>query len=729
MELKVLEKKNEIIEAVKNNDTVIVKSEPGTGKTTQVPQFLYDDGMRVIVVEPRTLEAYQAYSYVVKQRGLDDTTNTTIGCRTKKVYKNVDNFGILYCVGGFSGINKIRKGEDISNTVLIIDEAHEWKLPQEILMGWVNTYRASGHNLKIVFMSASINPMEIESYYKKFSSVAIIEIEGVQFPVSKHKIFSKIEAVNVALTKASLGKSVLFFCSGKNEIEQTINDLQDEKQYIEDEFDVDFIPLHGSLSFEEQEKAFLKSDTPKIIVCTNIAQSGITPPIQVVIDNGYEKQMRCVNGVDTLVEVLISEEDCNQRMGRAGRIEKGEYYRIVNDDSDDDNRPTYPVPEIQRLSLDKTIMKLIDMGIDPFEMKFFHQPSEKALEDSVILLEELGALKNGKLTETGKKMSIMPLTMQFARIILEAEKLGCMDDVIKAVAIMETGSLLNDRHLRENWKNYSDYTYKCERSDLFAEIDIFDQISNDEYGKDLKTFGINKRNYLMIRNRIRNLRKILADQGYDVNTTSSNEFDLISCFFSGMHMSLINFGFGESYVEKELFSQNVKWKGTYASTLRGVSGFCIGVKQIIERRNRPEEPLRLLLFRTRISNDELITLLLQYNPGKVHEEKVFNDYNPISRIISFRTVTYYNDARIRSVNHEVDRDADGGKVYNLFKNEIIDLENEWEECKRIEQRESSNAAHTTYKLASVDGGTVIRIADDTNMDNEMTRALRNAGMM
>lgn len=730
MNLKILEKKKEIIDAVQENDTVIIKAEPRTGKTTQVPQFLYDAGMRVIVVEPRMLEAYQAYSYVVKQRGLTEDNNTIIGCRTKKVYKNVDNFGILYCVGGFSIINKIKNGtEDMSNTVLIIDEAHEWKLPQEILMGWINSYRDSGHKLKIVFMSASINPKEINDYYKKLSSVSIIEIKGMQFPVSKHEIYSEYEGMHVALQRACIEKkSVLFFCSGKNEIEETIRRLKDDYIYEwkhEEDVEIEFIPLHGMLSFEEQEKAFTSSKNPKIIVCTNIAQSGVYFPISVVIDNGFEKQMRCINGVDTLIEVPISEEDRNQRMGRAGNTENGEYYIITNALADRD-RPMYPVPEIQRLSLDKTIMKLIDMGIDPFEMQFFHQPSKISLQNSFDLLKKLGALDkaNGKLTDIGKKMSMLPLSTQFARIIIEAEELGCMSRAIKAVAILETGSLLNNRYLRSN---YSDYTDKYNDSDIIAEIDIFDKISNYEFGKDLKKVGIIKRNYLLIRNRIRNLRKLLENQGYHINSDSS-DFDLISCFFSGMHMSLMENYYG-SIREFQPMSLEIDykvWKSTYASMLDDDNGdkFSIGIKQVIERRSGLEK-INLLLFQSLIPGDKLFNLLKRYLPDDSRQEDVFEDYYPNTETISYRTRIYINGRCIRNKLQTVDRNND--EIYNKFKDEITKIE---QRAKLKRDHDNTSVHDIVRSRISRNDGITIRIEDERGTeDTAMSIALKNAGVL
>lgn len=717
--LKIKERKSEIIDAVKNNDTVIIKSETGTGKTTQIPQFLYDAGMKVIVVEPKSIEATQAYEYVLKQRGITEKMNMNIGCKTKKLHKNVTNYGILYCTGGFNVVSGMSEKE-LSDIVLIIDEAHEWRMPQEILMGWVNKYRADGHKLKIVFMSASINPDELVNYYKDLSSVKVIEVKGHQFPVKRFSIVGYENGIDVAVKKASEGKSSLFFCSGKKEIERTITLLEGKIAYAGIECEI--VPLYGALTYAEQDRAFAKTDNPRIIVCTNIAQSGITPPIQVVIDNGKEKQMRSIDGVDTLVEVLISEEDRNQRAGRAGRVEDGEYYCIENAT---DVRTKYPIPEIQRVSLDRTIMSLINMGINPLEMKFFHQPSQQAFDDAYILLEDLGALKNDEITEVGKKMIDLPTSMSFARILVEANKRGCMVEAIKAVAIMETGSLLKDTKGFEYFVGYKDFTDKYIKSDVIAEIDIFDKIYNFEYGKEWRP-EINKRNFFSIRNRVRNLRKILKDQGYTVTSTSNDDKDLISCLFSGMHMSLMRMRGWNCYSTTGSYAFK-DWKGSSVSMLYEFDIFCIGIRKILK--TDCQETL-LSLYRTVITKEGLISLVNEFFPDELYEEDIFNDYFPDKKTICydknlcFREFVIETDTIIENVTED---------LYTLFKNEIIDAEKRDEEWKML-KKESDNRRLQTglgYSLIFETDSPRFRIADDTSEGdvNPMTEALKKAGLL
>lgn len=693
MKFVIEKKREEIINAVKTHDTVIIKADAGTGKTTQVPQFLYDCGMKVVVVEPRMIEALQAYNFVVKSRGGEEN-NTTIGCQTKKIYKNVKNFGILYCVGGFSIINKLKNGE-LKDIVLIIDEAHEWKLKQEILMGWINAYRAKGNNLKVVFMSASINPEKIESYYKKRSSVKTISIEGKQFSVEERTINSVYSIIKLAIDYASKGKSSIIFQSGKNEINEMIGDLKSYYEYKREgePFKVEFIPLHGSLPYEEQEKAFGSSDTPKIIVCTNIAQSGVNPHVYAVFDNGHEKQMRCVNGVDTLIEVLISKEDCRQRKGRAGRFGEGVYYLLK--DPNENKRPEYPIPEIQRLSLEKTIMKLLDMEIDPYSLEFFHKPNDKLVKNAFELLESLGALKDGKITDLGKKLLEIPTSVQHGRMLVEGEKYGCLSYIIKAVAILETGSLLNMQKIRQCWKDYSDFTDSYDRSDIIAEIDIYNQIRNNEYGKNIGSAGINRRNFNTIRRRVTSLRHILGSKGYNTKESDVSDSILIQCLFSGMFMGCMKQVGANSY---DFDNHEEIWRGTYASALYAYSdNVCFGIKQVITKRNG--ESVRIVLFRSLLNFDEFSYLAKEYVPNTSFS-KSFVRYDPITG-----TLTYTENICIRDIKTyerlciaNLETDPKRFELYEEFMGNIEETKERHEKImrERFEIEERNRKMMTQY---------------------------------
>ena len=598
---------------------------------------------------------------------------------------------------GLNIIHRLKNGE-LKDIVLIIDEAHEWKLQQEVLMGWVNAHRAKGNKLKVVFLSASINPEEIENYYRKRSSVKTIEIEGKQFPVEESAIDCMYSIVERAIEYASKGKSSMIFQSGKNEINEMIEFLKDYHQNVTENireyepFDVEFIPLHSSLSYEEQEKAFGSSDTPKIIVCTNIAQSGVNPHVYAVFDNGREKQMRCINGVDTLIEVLISKEDCKQRKGRAGRFEEGVYYLLR--DPDENNRPEYPIPEIQRLSLEKTILKLLDIGIDPYNLEFFHRPNKKLIKNAFELLEELQALENGNITDIGKKLLEIPTSVQYGRMLIEGEKSGCLLHMIKAVAILETGSLLNMPKIRQCWKDYSDFTDKYDKSDIIAEIDIYNKIRDNAFGKHIDTLGINKRNFNIVRRRVASLQSILSSKGYDTKESTVQDYTLIQCFFSGMFMGYMHQVGANTY---DFDKHHILWRGTYASALYAQNAVCFGIKQVISKKYG--KSTRIVLFRSLLSFDEFRDLAKKYIPN-VSFSNEFVGYDVEDGTLIYTEQILIGDIKtIKCLNSaNLETDPNRFYLYEEFKDSIEETKERHEKImrERFEIEERNRKMMTQY---------------------------------
>ena len=175
-------------------------------------------------------------------------------------------------------------------------------------------------------------------------------------------------------------------------------------------------------------------------MATNIAQTSITiPEIDVVVDFGLERRIEYVNGVEGLYLRDISQADCLQRKGRAGRVKEGLY--ILASDTLFEDRVTFSVPEIQRLRIESVILKFLSIGIEIEDLDLFHQISSEKIAASKRVLETLGAIKDGKITEKGRKLVVMPLDVTHSCMLLEAEKRGVLSDMITVVSILESGPL------------------------------------------------------------------------------------------------------------------------------------------------------------------------------------------------------------------------------------------------------------------------------------------------
>lgn len=648
-------KKDEIIKSVKEYDTVIINASTGSGKTTQVPQYLYQEGYRVIVVEPRPIEAYSGYNRLLEEMELPEF-NSVVGCKASNAYKNVKDAKILFCTGGIGTIKKIERESE--NLVLIVDEVHEWKLPQEILIGWVNAYRRKGGKIKLVLMSASVDIDQLKDFFIHDGSVKEIIMKEDQYPIEESVYWTGNE-YSIIYNHITKNHSCLIFCSGKREIEVRRDRL--ETYLMEDEMldKVQIFSLHGQIPFEDQQLIFQESGLPKIIFCTNIAQSGITPPVDVVMDNLREKTIFVKNGVELLKEVTISEADKIQRKGRAGRLGPGCYY--ANEEYVNDINKKYPIPEIQRISLDKTVLELMGIGLNPMELKFFHQPSREALESSVRLLEELEAVKNNQLTQIGSIMSQIPIGVRYARILYEANKRGCLTDTITAVAIMSTGSVLNNKMLKEGDIWYYNFTEweKYNRSDILAEIDIYKKYKKHKYESEPRgTFS--KKNINTIDRVRRTLTFSLKALGMNPYTHTENNLDVIKCIFKGFSDSIIS--------SFDLVDPNgYMWEIVSHSQIEKYQGMGIvfGIRK--EFTNARHGTVRLISMVSYLSFEEMD------DDPIFHHDVEFYYYDITNRTIKIKHIYYYRNKTITEnfqTLYPVDEEYE--KIYERFKKKLLE---------------------------------------------------------
>lgn len=520
--LHVYSKMDEIISAVENYDTVILTAETGSGKSTQVPQMLFENGYDVIVTQPRRIACISLADRVAEEM---EDLSYVVGYHTAFESSMTDDTRILFCTDGLQMAKGIR---NIDNTILVLDEVHEWNLNIETLVAWIKKFRADGNRLKVILMSATIELEDLADFY---GEAKCISISGRNYDVEKlHK--NSIEMIRTIASYNEQKRNILVFVEGKKEIDDLIKKLTDDY-----EVDAEIFPLHGDLPASEQRLCFKQYDRPKIIVSTNIAQTSVTiPDIDVVIDNGKEKRIEVNDGIEGLFVHDISKADCLQRAGRAGRTKDGVY--VLCSAVDLDGREEYSTPEIQRLVLDKVVLKLMSVGINPLELEFFHQPSIESLTDSIDTLKMLGAIMNDRVTTLGLRMIKIPVSVRYARMIIEAERYGCTETLIKAVSIMETGSLIDYKAKKQDMfgddlvkMSYSDFV-KENRSDILAEIEIYNNIINYKY-ENLAKAGINKKVFHRVREFITKLEDSIYSE-VELSDETPSKLDFIKCIYAGI---------------------------------------------------------------------------------------------------------------------------------------------------------------------------------------------------
>jgi len=423
----------EIEDLVEQNEIVIVTAETGAGKSTMVPFWMWKKSLSVVVTQPRRIAARSLATYLAKKNGIK--LGDSIGYQTGFEKKSSRTTKLLFVTDGVQMIREIKKTDYYD--ILVIDEIHEWNLNQEVLIGIIKEKLQSGYlkrkNKKIIIMSATIQAKQLSAF---LNDTPIIEIPGRGFPVTlhnHHKDFILSDAVEMVRAE----RNSLVFLPGKREIEDFGKLL--EETLKADKLKAKILPLHSEISVKNQSAVFNHFSVPKVVLATDIAQTSITiDDIDSVIDTGLKKEIRADRGIEGLFLTNISESECMQRAGRAGRVKTGQY--LLCSELGIKERIKFPEPEIRRLNLESVILRLIKWNISPRDFIFFHSPKKNLIYRALTRLKIFGAVDEvERITRDGKIMADLPVSVRSARMLIEAFKGGkkIYDNILKIIAILE----------------------------------------------------------------------------------------------------------------------------------------------------------------------------------------------------------------------------------------------------------------------------------------------------
>lgn len=519
-QLPTLEFKDEIVTAVDQNQVVILTAETGAGKSTQVPQYLAEHGYtRVIVTQPRILAARNLTRRVREEwaeRNSEDSSEI-IGYRTAHERDDSGRTKILYCTDGLQLVRELTGVGTNEKQVLVLDEVHEWNENMEVLVAWAKKRVQEEPHFKVVIMSATI---ETETLAQYFDTSAVISVPGRYYEVTKRMGSDVLAELFEHL--ANPGHNILTFLPGKAEIQNTLEALEKKAE----EAGVPIIPLHSQLEAEMQQKAFQSYPNGKIILATNIAQTSVTiDDVDVVIDSGLERRSEVRSGVEGLFMAQISQADCLQRAGRAGRTKPGEYVLAAYDTMPClpiEERLEYPVPEILRKHIDRLTLRLANVGIDIELLDFYHDPSKAAIRRAKRTLMALGAMtRSGEVTRIGREMEQFPVESSYARMLVEVQEYSKEVQVILAaiIAIQEVGGIVKGGSSYTGWKKLT----RVRTSDLLAQYEVYlhkGQLLEEEY----EDAGIITKNIAKAEEVLERLRRDLALEDAPLNELSG-EYD------------------------------------------------------------------------------------------------------------------------------------------------------------------------------------------------------------
>ncbi|MER7445778.1 ATP-dependent RNA helicase HrpA [Microbacterium sp. NPDC097977] len=467
-ELPVSAARDEIADAIRDNQVVIVAGATGSGKTTQLPKICLDLGReRIAHTQPRRLAARTIAERVAEE--LQVELGGVVGYKVRFTDKVSDETRIALMTDGIL-LNEIHRDRLLRRyDTIIIDEAHERSLNVDFLLGYLVRILPERPDLKVIITSATIDP---ESFARHFATAAgepapVIEVSGRTFPVEiryraqtdengetgetgSAEEVDEVTAIVAALRELDREEpgDVLVFLPGEAEIRDAADAVRGA--YAKDRSPTEVLPLYGRLSAAEQHRVFEKSRVAgvrrRVVLATNVAETSLTVPgIRYVIDTGTARISRYSSRskVQRLPIEAISQASANQRSGRAGRTSDGIAIRLYSEE-DFDRRAEFTEPEILRTSLASVILQMLSLGFgDITAFPFLTPPDSRGVKAAVDLLTELGAVAGGgdspRLTRIGRDISRIPIDPRFARMLIEAGRSGgaaVSRDVLAIVAGM-----------------------------------------------------------------------------------------------------------------------------------------------------------------------------------------------------------------------------------------------------------------------------------------------------
>jgi HrpA-like RNA helicase len=363
-------------------------------------------------------------------------------------------------------MRQVFEGERHDGAIVVIDEAHEWNLNLELLVAWFRLKLSRGFDIRLVIMSATIEAELLATY---FDDAEVISSKGRTFPITEIK--PKGGLIGSIKTLLRQKFNVLVFLPGKAEIRRLITKLRAT------DVEAEILPLHADLSPGEQDACFKSYDHPKCVVATNVAQTSITvPDIDAVVDGGMERRPEMVDGVEGLYLRPISLADREQRKGRAGRVKVGVYIDCCPFPVGE--RKLFPRPAILTRGLESLVLQLAYVGLDPEDVRFFHKPPQRHIDDARQVLKKLRCLDDGHtITKIGKLVASFPIGVRYARMVIESYHQGPHSGYIDGKAltlaiILEEGGVRNRKS--DAWKQYAPPLPLGGLSDAYVELVAFE---------------------------------------------------------------------------------------------------------------------------------------------------------------------------------------------------------------------------------------------------------------
>ncbi|XP_061596117.1 ATP-dependent RNA helicase DHX33 [Cololabis saira] len=559
-QLPIYQARPQLLNQLRQLHSAIVIGETGSGKTTQIPQYLYESGIGrqgvIAITQPRRVAAISLAGRVAEEKRTQ--IGKLVGYTVRFEDVTSSETKLKFMTDGMLLREAIGDPLLLRYTVVVLDEAHERTVHTDVLFGVVKTAQRRRRELnkvplKVIVMSAT---MDVDLFSEYFNKSPVLYLEGRQHPIqiyyTKQPQSDYLQAALVTIfqihQEAPPSHDILVFMTGQEEIEALARTCRDIGKHLPDGCGpMVVIPLYASLPPVQQLRVFQSAPKGcrKVILSTNIAETSVTiSGIKYVIDTGMVKAKRFNpdSGLEVLAVQRVSKAQAWQRAGRCGREDSGCCYRLYTEQEFDSFIPM-TVPEIQRCNLAGVMLQLMALGIpDVMNFDFMSKPSPEAVRSAVEHLELLGAVerKEGQviLTALGKKMACFPLEPRYAKTILLSPEYSCSEEVLSILSLLSVDTVLYNPPARREEVLAVRKKFMSSEGDHMTLLNIYRAFKKVSGNKEwCRENFVNSRNMGLVKDVQAQLREICLKLNLKLESCGADTGKVRRCLAHGMFVN------------------------------------------------------------------------------------------------------------------------------------------------------------------------------------------------